>query len=111
MKPHTVQRMIAGSRLRSEATGAFCLISILLLDACAGSQSALDPAGPQAGRISGIWWLMFWVCSAVFVIVMAFLLFAVFRPRPKVEVARDKTERNMTRVVAGSVAVTVVILF
>jgi cytochrome c oxidase subunit 2 len=111
MIQQTIKRILAGGHLRPGATGAPCLILILLLDGCAGSQSALDPAGPQAGRISGIWWLMFWVCSAVFVIVMAFLLFAVFRSRPKAEAAGEENDRDMTRVVTGAVAATVVILF
>src|SRR5436309_14513232 len=42
-------------------------------------QSALDPAGPQAARISHPWWLMFWATTAVFIVVMAFLGWAIVR--------------------------------
>lgn len=48
---------------------------------CGGIQSALDPAGPGAARIGDIWWLMLFVCTAVFIVVMAMLLWAVARRR------------------------------
>jgi len=84
------------------------------------SQSALDPAGPQAGRIISLWWLMFYVTGAVFLIVMAFLVGALVRsrrphrgeasdvPDVKPEPAR---ERRMSHVVLTGIALTVVILF
>jgi cytochrome c oxidase subunit 2 len=107
------QRAITCGVARRAAGGAFCLLALLPLAGCGGgNQSALDPAGPQAGRISDMWWLMFWVCSAVFVLVIAFLLMAVFRRRPQGEpAAAEKTERNLTRAVTAAVAATVVILF
>ena len=46
-----------------------------------GGHSALHSGGPQAGRIEGLWWLMFWVCTAVFVLVMAALAAALARRR------------------------------
>ena len=30
-------------------------------------QSILDPAGIQAARVSHLWWVMFWICAAVWV--------------------------------------------
>jgi cytochrome c oxidase subunit II len=42
-------------------------------------QSALDSAGVQAVRIEQLWWLMFWVCTAVFALVMLALAAAVVR--------------------------------
>ena len=72
-------------------------------------QSALHPAGPQAASISLLWWVMFWTCTAVYVVVIGAVAFAVCRrrdpagPRP--------SERRLTRWVAGAATVTVVILF
>ena len=84
----------------------------MYVQGCRGSQSSLDPAGPQAGRISALWWLMFWVCSAIFIIVILVTIAAAFRRRPQNEAASsEKTERNLTRAVIGGVAATVVILF
>jgi cytochrome c oxidase subunit 2 len=72
-------------------------------------QSALDPAGPQAAHIAHLWWLLFWVCAGVFVVVMVFLTLAVIRGvRPKPEAT---TDRALTMAVAAAVVATVVILF
>lgn len=88
-----------------------CLLSTLL-SACAGTQSALNPAGPQAARISGLWWLLFWGCAAVFVFTMLALVLALRRGRERAT-ADDSppTERRIAKVVGGAVAVSVVILF
>src|ERR1044072_7806669 len=82
-------------------TGALFLILTLIFNGCSGVQSALDPAGPQSNRISKIWWLMFWVCSAVFAIVILFLLHAVSRKRAKSEVTvSPDREKRVTQIVA-----------
>ena len=52
-----------------------------VLCACSGPQSALDPAGPAADAIAGIWWLMFWGAAAVWTLVMVVLLLALRRRR------------------------------
>jgi cytochrome c oxidase subunit 2 len=92
----------------------------LFLSGCAGVQSALDPAGPQSGRIGGHWWLMFYTLSAVFLVVMCLLLAAVFRPRRNVRHDAAATpdvkpeagrERRMSHTVIGGIVVTTVILF
>ena len=71
--------------------------------------SVLDPAGPQAAHISSLWWLMFWVATAVFVLVLGFLLAAFLRrPRARVPITADRT---LTRAVAASAVVTALILF
>ncbi len=51
----------------------------LHLPAIAIVQNALEPFGPQAGRIAGFWWLIFWVCTAVFVLVIGFLAISLIR--------------------------------
>lgn len=89
---------------------------LLLVPDWMGRHSVLDAAGPQAGRIEGLWWLMFWVCSAVFVLVMAALAGALLRPRRRRESDQPaafppESHRRMTRWVGGAVATTVVLLF
>src|SRR5919204_4980872 len=85
------------------------------------AQSVLDPAGPAAVHISRLWWLMFWVSTAVFVITMAFLAIAIVRHRrarhtltsPPVQIPghRDETkERALGGAVAMAVVATAVIL-
>lgn len=97
----------------------------MLFTACAGAQSALDPAGPQAERISKIWWLFFYVSVAVLALVTLFMLLAVARGRrnrkasgtdqPQVEGKSTerpdpRLERSMTRTVAVATLVTTIIL-
>jgi cytochrome c oxidase subunit II len=77
-----------------------------------GSHSAVHPFGPQAARIAAVWWLMFWVSAAVFVLVVAFLLGAVFRSPSSRErsAARAGGEKRMGAVVAGAAIATAVVL-
>ena len=70
-------------------------------------QSALHPAGPQAASISHLWWLMFWTCSAVYVIVITALLVAIRRRRMDTRPG-DGTLRTSVVTATG---ITVVILF
>jgi cytochrome c oxidase subunit II len=87
--------------------------------ACTGSQSILNPAGPNAGNVSRLWWLMFYVCASVFLLVIAFLIAALVRTRRKtgeIPGAPDtepdaRRERRMRGIVTGAVVSTVVILF
>lgn len=97
----------------------------LLAGGCAGQQSALDPAGAQAGQIDGLWWLFFWTTTAVYGLVLWFLAWSCLRARrfqkdlseegkmegePVVEPDAGTT-RRMTRVVTVALAVTVAVLF
>ena len=43
--------------------------------------SILDPAGPGARLIEGLWWPMLWISTIVFIVVVAFLVRAIFRGR------------------------------
>ncbi|MFL6195124.1 MAG: cytochrome c oxidase subunit II [Thermoanaerobaculia bacterium] len=87
----------------------------LLAPAWLGRHSAIDSAGPQAAHIEDLWWLMFWVCSAVFVAVMMAMGIAITRRRGGVGDAPEsialETRRRMNRTVGVALALTVVILF
>jgi hypothetical protein len=63
---------------------------------------ALDPAGPQAAHIADLWWLAFWVCVSVFVVVMATLGWALFN-------AFSRRSRWLYWSAAAAAAVTVVV--
>ena len=52
----------------------------LLLGACSGVQTPLDPHGGQAARIAGLSWLLFIGGTAIFGLVMALLAWALFAP-------------------------------
>jgi cytochrome c oxidase subunit 2 len=96
------------------------LVFPLCLSGCAGPQNPLSPAGAQAGHISDLWWFYFWTLLAVYTLVLLFLLWAVFRvarrpflPRGASSVIAPEAagDRRLMRWVAGSVTVTVVLLF
>jgi len=57
------------------------LVVALATGACAGPQSTLDPAGPAAAAIAGIWWAMFWGALAVWLLVMVLVTWALYRGR------------------------------
>jgi cytochrome c oxidase subunit II len=86
-----------------------------LLAGCGGMQSTLDPAGLQAERIDRLWWLYFWVSVVVYVIVMAFITWAVMRRRggsnDPTPVPAAAAERLATRIISAATALTVVTLF
>ena len=82
-------------------------------------QSALGPASPQAAAITRLWWLMFWVSTAVFLIVAGALVFAVIcgaraaRKRRNVSMREIEADSDtiLTGAVAAGAATTVFILF
>jgi cytochrome c oxidase subunit 2 len=87
------------------------------LAGCSGIQTALDPAGGGAEIIHRMWLLLFWVCAAVWVLVLLALFWAIVRrrgihdpataPEPAPE---PRTERRIGGVVGIAIAATVVIL-
>ena len=66
---------------RPPAIAPLLLLALgVLLGGCRGGvQSALDPSGPAAETIAGLWWLMFWLGTAVFVAVVVLLGLALRR--------------------------------
>lgn len=50
--------------------------------------STLDPGGPVADAIAQTWWVMFWGATAIFIVVMALLAYALAREpaqRPRLD--------------------------
>ncbi len=52
---------------------------LLLLCGCEGVQSALQPSGESARELAAFWWFMLWVLSAAFIVVVAALVYALYR--------------------------------
>ena len=79
------------------------------------AQYALAPAGEQATRIAHLWWIYFWVLSAIFVLVAIFLFLALLRrthaSEPIGTPPPEPRERRISGFVIGCVIATVVILF
>jgi cytochrome c oxidase subunit II len=92
------------------------LVAVLCFSSCGGGiQNAINPAGPQANNLSRLWWLMFIVCSVVFVLVMIAVLLSL-RNRTDAETAPvlelpQPQEQRRRNVVISMVSVTVIILF
>ena len=73
-----------------------------------GRHSALDPAGPQAGRIDALWHFLWIVAALVLLAVVVALLYAAFRRR-RSSLPEHATGTARTAV-TGAVGVTVLIL-
>ncbi len=105
------------SALRLPAIIAGCCVHVF----AGGVQSVTNPGGPQAHNIGQLWWLMFWVCSAVFVIVLALVLLAFLRgrraaaganlPLPVDLVASPEAEHRKGVIIVAGTVVTILILF
>ena len=74
------------------ATPLAAVASAIVLGSCSGPQSALSPKGHGAKVIAGLWWLIFWIATAVFIIVVGFLAVAVVRGRRIHDQRVDKRE-------------------
>lgn len=78
--------------------------------------SILDPHGPAARSIADLWWILFAVCAAIYVLVVVLLAYALFHRRknegrrPHGRVA-SSVERGATRwIVVGGIALPAVVL-
>lgn len=95
-------------RLRADRSavgpsGGWLLCLLFLFVSCRGDQSALDPAGHQAEAIAGHWWFFLAVCTVVYVIVAAALLWALL--------PRARSDRRAPLAVSISAGITVTIVF
>jgi cytochrome c oxidase subunit 2 len=82
----------------------------MLLGGCANAPSMLDPKGPVAQQIAALWWLLFWMATAVFIVVMAYLLFALLRPRAEGEYSTGEPRGGTRTVLVGGIIVPAIIL-
>jgi cytochrome c oxidase subunit 2 len=92
------------------------LCAIGFLSSCGGIQSSVNPSGPNADSLSRLWWMMFYVCSAVFILVMIALAFAIRNGNRKPDLNpvlkfSPQTEKRKRNAVVSAATVTVVVLF
>jgi cytochrome c oxidase subunit II len=92
------------------------IATVCCFSGCGGIQNAINPAGPHAQSLSRLWWLMFYVLTSVFVLVLIALAMAlraasrrsdlnpVLNPSPE-------TERRKRNAVLSAVIVTTITLF
>ncbi|HYH09584.1 MAG TPA: cytochrome c oxidase subunit II [Thermoanaerobaculia bacterium] len=74
-----------------------------------GIQSALEPAGMQAEKIADLWQFFLVVCTVVYVLVIIFLLAALFRRRP--EIVPKAVSPRVRKAVIAATGLTVITLF
>ncbi|MBX6356786.1 MAG: cytochrome c oxidase subunit II [Micromonosporaceae bacterium] len=92
----------ASRRVRPRYAAGAAVIAATVLSGCGGgSPSALDPAGPGARRVEGLWWLLFWISVGVFAVVLTGVGWALARRRRRGEVRRGDATRFV--VVAGAI--------
>ena len=77
----------------------------------ANIQSTLDPAGPQAAHIEQLWWIFFWTCAVVYVVVLAFFFLAIARSRRNLTAEVTESTENSLRIgVGAATAMSVLVL-
>jgi len=91
-----------------------CLLAI------SDMQSALNPAGEQGGSIARLWWIYFWVLTAIFVLVAVFLFLALLprrtrfvgqEPGGQIDRPDESSERRLSSVVISAVIASIIVLF
>ena len=95
-----------------------CAVPLLLTGCASHIQLVVDAAGPQSGRIEGLFWFFIALLAAIFVIVIGLLLWTLTRrhrgiqqePLERIHAPSAATENRLTRAVIGATTATVVIL-
>jgi cytochrome c oxidase subunit 2 len=93
------------SRGRAAVVAAAAGAVVVSSAACAGPHHIFDPAGGPARDIAGLGWLLFAVCTVVYVLVMLALTWALLRRRTDAD-GSPQTGRRLSRVVAIATGVT-----
>ncbi|MDQ2826772.1 MAG: cytochrome c oxidase subunit II [Actinomycetota bacterium] len=100
------------TRRRGRAIAAGLLL--ITLGACGGhSPSLLDGHGPEARRVSGVWWLMFVLAAVVYVVVAGFIFVGIRRGRRPVsdgDAPARKAPKDDTFIWLGGIVAPVIIL-
>lgn len=91
------------------------VLSALPLTGCEGAQAVLSPAGHSAARIAELWWFMFALGGAVWLIVVALAVYVLYRKGAQVSDGpiAQRTEGDAHRVrwvIAGTAATLVILL-
>ena len=79
--------------------------AVVALAGCSGPRSILDPAGPAAQGIADIWWVMFTGAVVIWILVVTFVLIALFRGRDTQALAKPQR-----LIVGGGVVLPTVVL-
>ena len=88
------------------------VLALATLSGCASNHAALNPAGPRAQAIAHLLMIFCTVSTAVYLTVIGFLLWSLFRRRASADDAHAlaRQERRSRRVIGSAVGLTVVTL-
>ena len=87
------------------------LIMAGLLAGCGVEMDALTPRGPAASRIATLWWFMLGTALAVYVIVIALLLYALMRGRRRrLRETPHRLDENRFVAIAGIVIPAIILV-
>src|SRR5687767_14424726 len=100
-----MQNYFARFRPKWHATTIVTLIGGLMATSCGGIQSTLDPAGREAERISGLFWLM---TAGAVVIWLAVIGLTFYAARARSEARNQRRDRFL--IVGGGAVVPTVVL-
>jgi cytochrome c oxidase subunit II len=99
---------------RRGASGLWTLGAAMALGGCRGVQTMLDPTGDQARQIDVVWRTMLIVCGIMYVLVLAYLAWGLWRarrvrgaPAAPPEPGHTAAERGLERGLTGWVALVV----
>jgi cytochrome c oxidase subunit II len=99
-------------RVRGRGRGRPVTAALLAfaLAGCAGPQNMLLPQGPAAARIADLWWLMFWVTTAICVLVALLLIGAMVQASRRARGVEVAAIPGAALVWGGGVLLPVVVL-
>lgn len=80
----TAHHRLTADRARRSWRALFPAAALLLTAGCtAATPNALGPQGPAAGEIARLWWILFAMGAAIYVLVVVLVLAALFRRRAR----------------------------
>ncbi|MFN2608922.1 MAG: cytochrome c oxidase subunit II [Acidimicrobiales bacterium] len=111
----TASRLRPGRRAPGRGRVALVVVGTAVLTvaltSCGGhAPSMLAGKGTESRRVTGVWWLMFGLASAVYVVVGAFIVVAIARGRRGGRDTEAGTPKDDTFIWFGGIIVPVVIL-
>lgn len=95
--------------MRYRFRAAASVIATLLLSDCSGPQSALDPQGPHAEQLAGLFWIFVAVSAVIWLAVMIVLFVGLARrvpERPDPLALEPAVERRRLAIVGGAAVAT-----
>ena len=75
-------------------------------------QSALDAAGPNAQALERLWWLFFWICTVVYVLVVISVVIAIIRGarRREPDLTNEGTRRSSILIGVAMIATVLILI-